>query len=71
MAVGKIIGTITMAMALDLSVNFVVNLAMQLLHATIDLVSIFKVLIPYPKILLILHVILSAIKYKLRCPPLL
>lgn len=72
MAVGKIIGTITMAMALDLSVNFVVNLAMQLLHPTIDLVSIFKVLIPYPKILLILHhVILSAIKYKLRCPPLL
>lgn len=55
MAVGKIIGTITMAMALDLGVNFVVNLAIQLLHATIYLISIFKVLIPYPTIPLILH----------------
>lgn len=54
-AVGKIIGTITMAMALDLSVNFVVNLAIRLLHANIDLISIFKVLIPYPTIPLILH----------------
>ena len=59
-------------MALDLSVNFVVNLAIQLLHATIDLISIFKVLTPYPSIPLILHhVILSAIKYKLLWPPLL